>query len=231
MSIKQPELLVIEETNFHNMWYRGIRGNLKFGFKSNGAFEHIIMVRLTKNAITQILNREVHPQFPSGKKFIDEYCKEYTYEYLEKYLTRSEIEKFVYLYFERFARYPAPDGSYFDQIQALHDNLRNTENSRQLQMITWIPHIDSKSKEPPCLQRIQVRQIAPNLVDLHYDLRSWDFFGASPTNIIAITFMMKRYILKNDYKINSINVVGRSAHVYFNDFTIAEKVKFIPTIR
>jgi len=228
MSMKEPELLVIEETDFPNAWAKGVRNNLNFGFESNEAKEHIIMLRLTGNAINQVLNHEVHPKFPSGAKFIDEYCKEYTYEYLEKYLKLPEEMKFSYLYFERFARYPIINGfDTFNQIETLYYNLRNSKNSRQLQMITYIPEIDAFLKEPPCLQRIQVRQISDNLVDLHYELRSWDYFGAMPTNIIAVTEMMVKYILKDDYKINSINVIGRSAHVYNNDSTTAKQVKLI----
>ena len=230
MSTKEPELLVIEETNFPNAWAKGVRNNLNFGFESNNAKEHIIIVRLTKNAINQVLNHEVHPMFPSGAKFINAYCEEYTYEYLEKYLKLPEEMKFSYLYFERFAEYKISNAKHFDQIAALHNNLRNSENSRQLQMITYIPEIDAFLPEPPCLQRIQVRQISDGLVDLHYELRSWDYFGAMPTNIIAVTEMMKNYILEEDYDINSINVIGRSTHVYNNDLTIAKQVKLIPVL-
>lgn len=230
MSTKEPELLVIEETNFPNAWAKGVRNNLNFGFESNNAKEHIIIVRLTKNAINQVLNHEVHPMFPSGTKFINAYCEEYTYEYLEKYLKLPEEMKFSYLYFERFAKYKISNAKHFDQIAALHNNLRNSENSRQLQMITYIPEIDAFLPEPPCLQRIQVRQISDGLVDLHYELRSWDYFGAMPTNIIAVTEMMKNYILEEDYDINSINVIGRSAHVYNNDSTTAKQVNLIPKL-
>lgn len=228
MSMKEPELLVIEETDFPNAWAKGIRNNLNFGFESNNAKEHIIMVRLTGNAINQILNHEVHPMFPFGANFIDAYCEEYTYEYLEDYIKLPEDKQFSYLYFERFARYRISGIEHFNQIEALHNNLRNSVNSRQLQMITYIPKLDAFSVNPPCLQRIQVRQISDNLVDLHYEFRSWDYFGAMPTNIIAITEMMKKYILKDDYNINSINVIGRSAHVYNNDSTTSKRVKLIP---
>ena len=230
MSMKEPELLIIEETDFPNAWAKGIRNNLNFGFESNNAKEHIIIVRLTKNAINQVLNHEVHPMFPSGAKFIDAYCEEYTYEYLEEYLKLPVEMKFSYLYFERFVNYPMSNGLVFDQIKALYINLRNSENSRQLQMITYIPEIDAFLKEPPCLQRIQVRQISDDLVDLHYELRSWDYFGAMPTNIIAVTEMIKNYVLEKDYDINSINVVGRSGHVYNNDSTTAKQVNLIPVL-
>lgn len=228
--MKEPELLVIEENDFPNAWAKGIRNNLNFGFESNNAKEHIIMLRLTGNAINQVLNHEVHPTFPFGANFIDAYCKEYTYEYLEDYIKLPEDKQFFYLYFERFARYRISGIEHFNQIEALHNNLRNSVNSRQLQMITYIPKIDAFSKNPPCLQRIQVRQISDNLVDLHYEFRSWDYFGAMPTNIIAITEMMKKYILKEEYSINSINVIGRSTHVYNNDLTIAKQVKLIPVL-
>ena len=230
MSMKEPELLVIEETDFPNAWFRAVRNNIKFGFASNNAFEHIMSIRLTKNAIKQVLNREVHPQFPFGKHSIDAYCKEFTYEYLEDYIKLPEDKQFSYLYFERFARYRISGIEHFNQIEALHNNLRNSVNSRQLQMITYIPKIDAFSKNPPCLQRIQVRQISDELVDLHYELRSWDIYGAMPSNIIATTEMMQKYVLKNDYNINSINISGTSAHVYENDLSYAKQVKLIPVL-
>ncbi len=229
MSKKYPEFELIESNDFPDAWVRAVNANLRDGFKSNGAQESILAIVLRDNAITQIENHKVHPQFPFGKMSIDAYCREFTYDYLDDYIKLPEEKQFSYLYFERFARYKISNAEHFDQIAALHNNLRGSTNSRQLQMITYHPQLDTFSENPPCLQRVQIRQISDILVDIHLDFRSWDVYGAMPSNIIAIIEMINKYILKDDYYINSIIVIGRSGHVYDNDTTAAKQLTRINT--
>ena len=230
MSKKYPEFEVIESDDFPDAWVRAVKVNLNNGFESNDAQESIMVVVLRGNAIKQVKNHVVHPQYPLGKYAINAYCEEYTYDYLKNYLNYPEEKKFSYLYFERFVRYPTSMhySNYIDQISYLHESLRITNNSRQLQMITYIPEIDMWSENPPCLQRIQVRQISDGVVDIHLDFRSWDVYGAMPSNIIAIIEMLINYVLNDDYDINSIIIISRSGHVYNNDSDAAKKVKRIP---
>lgn len=224
MSIHYPITITIEDNDFAVAWARAVRYIVNHGYESNKAREVTLTVNLAGEAINQVINHEVHPQYPFGKHAINEYCKEFTYTYMDEYARKSEEEQFSYLYFQRFTRYPA-GYDYIDQIKRLHDNLRSTTKSRQLQMITYIPFIDTENGNPPCLQRIQVRELENKRVDLHYEFRSWDVYGAMISNIIAITEMMIKYILKDDYTINSINVNAVSGHVYHSDSGEAKKVR------
>lgn len=216
----KPGILVIERDDFPDAWARAVRYLMNHGFPSNGAREAITTIRLYGNAINQVINHTVHPHYPFGKLAINEYCKEFTYEYLDDYVDKPEDEKFSYLYFERFARYPTE----VDQIRSTRGALERTSDSRQIQMITYIPSVDATSANPPCLQRIQTRQVGMGLVDLHYMFRSWNVYGAMPSNIIALTEMMNKYILKNDYTINSITINAVSGHVYDSDSSEAKKI-------
>lgn len=226
MSIYYPTKLTIEDNYFPAAWSRAVRYIANHGYEVNNAKEVILSINLSGEAINQVINHVVHPQYPFGKNSINEYCKEFTYEYVKEYEMKGVGQQFSYLYFQRFARYPIGYG-YIDQIACLRNNLRSSTKSRQLQMVTYIPPIDMESENPPCLQRIQVRELDDKYVDLHYEFRSWDVYGAMPSNIIAITEMMIQHVLQDEYTINSINVNAVSGHVYDSDSGEAKKVRKI----
>ena len=101
----------IEEKNFHNAYAKAIQSVLREGadLVIGGAEQRkpikdsCMLISLVRNAVKQVENKEIHPQYPF--KRIDEYCKEFTREYLEKYRRKSLDEQFVYLYFDRLSDY------------------------------------------------------------------------------------------------------------------------------
>ena len=80
---------LIEEENFHNAYYRAIKfiinqgTDLVIGGKEERKpiKDACVLFDLRGNAIKQIENKEIHPQYPF--KMIDEYCREFTREYLK----------------------------------------------------------------------------------------------------------------------------------------------------
>jgi thymidylate synthase len=221
----------IRSKNFQNAWWEAIQFVLSdgieflFGTPGEGklAFDSVQEIILTGHALKQIEDHIVHPQYKFGGKRLEEYCKEFTNEFLEEYSKKQEKEKFDYLYYERLT----------NQLETMKELLNyqiDTEvASNFCQAITWEAGNDGTyDKSSPCLQRIWMRWYEPNIVDVHYSWRSRDLFGAWPSNIIALTEMLNREIVRpNDCIIGRIIDYNDSLHIYNYNLEEAKLVKEI----
>ena len=231
---------LIEERNFHNAWAKALHAILSKGTdlvigdgdERKPIKDSCMLISLTGNAIKQIEARELHPQYPFRR--IEEYCKEFTRVFLEAYRSKPVNEKFSYLYFDRLAHYEAPFSAHrSDQItllkNALADQMKEEITSNRCQAITWYVPDDIERSSPPCLQRIQIRYIPKNNVDVHLTWRSRDLFTAWQSNIVCITEMLNREVIKpNNCQIVRIIDYSDSLHLYRRDFEDAKKVKLVP---
>jgi hypothetical protein len=231
---------LIEERNFHNAWVKAIHAVLRNGadLVIGGSDERkpirdsCMLISMTGTAIKQIEARELHPQYPFRR--IEEYCNEFTRPFLAEYSSKPANERFSYLYFERLAQYEAAPGSnHSDQIallkNALADQIKQNITSNRSQAITWYVPSDIKRSSPPCLQRLQIRYIPENNVDVHLTWRSRDLFTAWQSNIICIIEMLNREVIKpNNCRIVRIIDYSDSLHLYARDIEDAKKVKFVP---
>lgn len=242
---------LIEEQNFHNAWVKAIRAVLRGtdlviggGDERKAVRESCVLISMTGNAIKQIEARELHPQYRFRR--IEEYCNEFTREFLEEYRSEPVNERFSYLYFERLAYYEATSRSRFrsnhgnsnsssssDQIislkTALTDQINQNITSNRTQAITWYVPSDIKQSSPPCLQRIQIRYVPEKSVDVHLTWRSRDLFTAWQSNIVCIIEMLNREVIKpNNCQIVRIIDYSDSLHIYRYDIEDAKKLDFVP---
>ncbi|MHC1610873.1 MAG: thymidylate synthase [Candidatus Methanospirareceae archaeon] len=231
---------LIEERNFHNAWAKAIHAVLRNGtdLVIGGGDERkpikdsCMLISMTGNAIKQIEARELHPQSPFRQ--IEEYCNEFTRSFLAEYSSKPVNERFSYLYFERLAQYQPTDSSNSsDQIkilkEALAEQIKENITSNRSQAITWYVPSDLHLSSPPCLQRIQIRYIPENKVDVHLTWRSRDLFTAWQPNIVCIIEMLNREVIKpNNCRIVRIIDYSDSLHIYARDLEDAKKVKFVP---
>ena len=250
-----PPLNIIKENNFHRAWYKAVNYILHHGVelklgsreKQEIILDSTICIELTGSAVRQIINRELHPDFPF--KQVEEYCKTFTYEYLEQYLNQDDDSRFKYIYMDRLANYPATFSSNkfiheesINQLSLmrlfLYHQIKENFTSNRCQAISWIPYIDSDSKaapckinppDSPCLQRIQLRHIGDGNIDVHISFRSHDCYRAWQVNLIAIVTMLNRYVLDSSrYKLIRIVEFNDSLHIYNRDKSDAKRVKPIP---
>lgn len=229
---------------------------------------HIVMtkdvkmiVELDRAAISQIKHKVVHPLYPLKNSAIDKYCDQFTYDYVAEQMALPEGDtgKFEYTYMERFVNYPAmfpiTDNSLksiirrllgvkhisgsIDQIKWLHDAIREDGISRRHQITTWIPQKDIASRDPPCLQRIQLRRLSSKYepsngkipVEGQIDFRSRDFYGAFPSNEIALVNMLNKYILKDEFELVKLTDISFSGHGYESDWNAMQHIDLIPEFK
>ena len=230
----------IEERNFHNAYARAIQAVIYNGadLVIGGAEERkpikdsCMMISLEGNAIKQIESRELHPQFPTKRAHLDKYCEEYTRTYIEEYRKKKPEDRFSYLYFERLCYYNHPVHFSIDQLKlimnGLHGQMKRDITSNRMQAITWYVHEDSIITSSPCLQRIQIRYIPENKVDVHLTWRSRDLYAAWQSNVICLIDMLNREVVKpNNCQIVRIIDFSDSLHIYKTDMEEAKKVKLV----
>jgi thymidylate synthase len=232
-----------EGQNFHNLWANLVRKVLQNGLdlvigggdERKPIRDSCAMINLYGRAISQIERHELHPQFPF--KRIKEYCDEFTQKYVTEYREKDNESGFAYLYMDRLLNW-APSNTTdwlprVDQLSILRDSLtiqmEEKITSNRNQAITWVPHYDPYIHSP-CLQRIQIRYIPENLVDVHLTWRSRDLYTAWQPNIVCIIEMLNREIIKpNDCRIVRIIDYNDSLHIYHTDKSEAEKIKRVVT--
>ena len=233
---------LIEETDFHNAWWKILDIIIKNGDdtyiggieKQTKIKSSCSLITLEGEAIRQIKHREIHPQFPL-RHIINEYCKEFTYEFLENHEKLMLGQQFEYLYFKRFVLYCnnlwGLNGR--NQLSMLYKKLelevQNEIFSNRNQIITWEVPDDINKESPPCLQRIQFRYIGNKKFDIHLDWRSRDAYKAWPINIIGLVYMLYTYILNPlDCEIERIVDFNSSLHIYDVDIEDAKRVMVVP---
>lgn len=133
----------------------------------------------------------------------------------------GESNRWPYSYHERLASYPGTKGT-IDQIESTIRKMIEKPDSRQHNMITWVPERDDKSQDPPCLQRIWFGLIPDEIADdgsrvlnMNYNFRSRNVMIASLMNMLGLS-MLQCYIKDELVKRTKNNIrIGRM--VDFND--------------
>jgi thymidylate synthase len=224
----------ITSSNFNRAWNLLINEILKNGEQSiigDPDNPHPVkgssgMITLKNNAIKQIESFEIDKNYPF--KSIRQYADQFTYEWQKENGTGG----FDYTYFNRLTDYNIKDYNIFDQLDDLRYGLQSqiyhNISSNRNHAITWIPEIDYDSPNPPCLQSINIRYINNNKVDIFLYWRSRDAYTAWQSNIIAITEMLNKYVIKpNHCSIRSLTDFCNHYHIYKSDFAAAAKIRSI----
>ena len=224
---KYPPNFIHEGRDFKAAWEEAVRFCLLNGLiikpEENSktlTYDMCSKITLYGGAIKQILNKELHPKFPTKEAFQKIYTSEYTREWVAEQKLLPLDKQFVYNYMDRFINEFG-----IDQVIILRDELRNGI-SRRTQMITWNAKKDLTNKNPPCLQRVWVRILNDDGdCEIHFDWRSRDLYGAWMSNYIGLFDMLNREIF-SPLNLNVVKFVCNcnSLHIYQSDWEAAGKI-------
>lgn len=198
----------------------------------------------------------IHKAFPGGMPDL----REYVFELLgfkdswTKKIGDKDDTRWEYTYHQRLANYGAfksrngvMDDIYDgisdpqDQFEIVVNKLAKQPFTRQAQMITWIPCLDTDCYDPPCLQSIWYRIMEEDDVQyLNYNIRfrSNDAWGAYMMNSFGLTMMIKKLVVNElimktgrDVRLGRMNWQADSWHVYGKDIKQCEErlMNRIPT--
>ncbi len=104
-----------------------------------------------------------------------------------------------------------------DQIDYVVRRLRANPNSRRASAVTWIPPVDTKKEEVPCMM-VDDFKIREGRLHLAALFRSHDFAGAYPANLYGLTRLLEYVAERVGAEPGSISTVSCSAHIYDHDW-------------
>jgi len=175
----------------------------------------------------------IHKNFPGGPEELESYRQEVV-DGIHNHWINPEENKWTYTYNERlFAYSPCEDlknsksprpFEKVDQVQFIVDSLSDTWYSRRSQAITYQPTCDSKTYDPPCLQRVWCRILEDEdgipTLNMNTHWRSRDLYRAWFMNVYALTDLQRVIAERISEKIGQEVKIGRyvdisdSLHLY-----------------
>jgi thymidylate synthase len=165
------------------------------------------------------------------EKRFEAYTKEYTAAFMKESPKRPS-----YTYYDRIRRYSELDYGEahafdvsIDQLREIRKKLVKDYNSylfsKRLQVITWVPHIDLRTSDVPCLQRIWFYPREDGKVDIHIHYRSWDIYKGFQSNVKGLLiWLMVDMMSICGMTIGDVMLVSDNVHYYLEDEERVERM-------
>lgn len=144
----------------------------------------------------------IHPSSSFQQARCDEYAKQLIHGVQNSH---QPNENFAYTYHERLFL----ESQYDDVLQRLRDN----PSSRRAVLYTWLPAIDNKSDEVPCLQSIQLL-IRNNRLNALVYMRSNDVLSAFGPNAYGLVRLLGTISLELEVPMGTYTHIIGSPHLY-----------------
>jgi len=161
--------------------------------------------------ITDPENDMICEHFPMGETELEDYSKQ---------LLNPDKQGFFYTYGERL-RNNGKEG--VDQIDYVVKCLKENPNSRRAIAVTWIPPVDTKTDEVPCMILVDFK-VRNKKLHLTAVFRSNDMFGAWPANAYGLTRLGEHVAQELGIKFGTLTTLSISAHIYEHDFNNVKSV-------
>jgi thymidylate synthase len=192
----------------------------------------------------------IHRAFPAGIEDLKEYVMELegVKDHWIKNINDPADTRWEYTYHGRLVRYGVwselKDGKVeecgafkIDQINYIIEKLSAQPYTRQAQAITWMPNLDTRFYDPPCLQSLWYRIIEDEAgirwLNCNIRFRSNDAWKASFMNMFGFIQFNKNIIAAGiaeksgkTVKLGRLNWHADSYHIYGKDIAAAEKMLF-----
>ena len=192
----------------------------------------------------------VHMAFPGGIEELKEYVLELKgfKDHWVKNMNDENDTHWEYTYHGRLKNYgvwkelvdgvSSEVGPFkVDQIESVIDKLCKQPFTRQAQMITWMPNLDTDCYDPPCLQSLWYRILEDDegvyWLNCNIRFRSNDAWGASFMNMFGFIQFNKEVIAAEiekrtgkTVKLGRLNWQADSYHIYGKDIITAKERLF-----
>jgi Thymidylate synthase len=247
ITVCEKNLALSYETALTNLYKNGIHFKTQYDKQGDP-------LSLDCTADITILEPEsdpmIHMAFPGGIENLKEYVMELKgfKDHWVKNINDPNDTRWEYTYHGRLKNYgvwkeKGKNGSvetgYFkiDQIESVIEKLVKQPYTRQAQMITWMPNLDIKCYDPPCLQSLWYRLLEDEegtyWLNCNIRFRSNDAWGASFMNMFGFIQFNKEIIASEvekrsgkRVKLGRLNWHADSYHIYGKDIIAAKEMLF-----
>jgi thymidylate synthase len=191
----------------------------------------------------------IHRAFPGAVEDLEKYRLEVV-EGVHDHWIRPEEGKWTYTYHKRLFDYEVRDdiakvgaeGPFVGvaQIDYMVEKLSQVPHTRRAQAITWMPTLDPKTDDPPCLQRLWCRLVKDEagkfFLQMNTHWRSRDAYKAAFMNMYALTDLQRVLASRISERTGRSVRVGRyvditdSYHIY-GSYLEEIRERFLRSIR
>lgn len=198
----------IRSKTISDAWHRGISLIWRHG-------QEIMDQRAIK--IIELLSLQVVVENPYIEMIPVEYSwnRERLDDYAQQLLS-SENPGFEYTYGNRLRAWSSAS-SPLDQIDYVIRHLKASPNTRRATAVTWIPSLDSRKEEVPCMI-VDDFKMRDGRLNLSVFFRSHDFAGAYPANLYGLARLLEYVSNEVGASPGSISTLSASAHIYEHDW-------------
>lgn len=140
-------------------------------------------------------------------------------EYAKQLISGENVQDFEYTYGQRLRNW----NEKVDQIEYAIEKLKENPTSRRAIAVTWIPHVDTKVDEVPCMM-LDDFKIRDGKVHLTTLFRSHDFGGAYPANLYGLSKLLEYVAERIGVAPGMITTISISAHIYDHDWELVENI-------
>lgn len=203
---------IIRAKNISDAWYRGLNiiwnhGNVIADERGNQIKEFMDLMVVIEDPY----NNRIPKDIVWNEERLEEYAKQL--------ISGENKQDFEYTYGQRLRNWNGK----VDQIEYVIKKLQENPASRRAIAITWIPPIDTKVDEVPCMM-LDDFKIRDGRVHLTTLFRSHDFGGAYPANLYGLSKLLEYVADRLDEKPGVITTISISAHVYEHDWDLVESI-------
>jgi thymidylate synthase len=192
----------------------------------------------------------IHMAFPGGIEELKEYVlelkgfKDHWVKNMDdpkdtrwEYTYHGRLEKYG-IWMEKSGKDSVERGPFkINQIESVINKLSTQPFTRQAQMITWMPNLDTECYDPPCLQSLWYRMPEDEegvyWLNCNIRFRSNDAWGASFMNMFGFIQFNKEIIAAEvakrtgkTVKLGRLNWQADSYHIYGKDIELAREMLF-----
>lgn len=119
------------------------------------------------------------------------------------------------VYGHQWRSWPAPDGTAFDQITQVIDQIKNNPNSRRHIVSAWNVSEVNNMALPPCHTMFQF-YVADGKLSCQLYQRSADYFLGVPFNIASYALLVHMFAQQCDLEPGEFVWTGGDTHLYMN---------------
>jgi thymidylate synthase len=221
LKVEGKSLPEVWEKSLVEVWNNGIAIKTQYDRPKDPPSRDATMVMVINDPFAE---PRIHRALPTGLDDLEIYRQEVVLGVHDHWIG---THGWSYSYHDRLFNYKTKN-AHVNQINIVIENLADCAYTRRAQAITWIPELDAKDHEPPCLQRLWFRILEDPekglVLNMNTHWRSRDAYKAAFMNIFALTDLQRAIAEEVSKKINIPVKVGRyvdvadSYHIYGSYF-------------
>ena len=132
----------------------------------------------------------------------------FVYTYFER--LRKRWSRLAKVTFQSFENDKIVDSEKMDQIEEVIRLLIKSPTTRRAVATTWIPSIDLRSSEVPCLNWLKFYNTG--VLNLSVAFRSHDVFGAYISNLYGLSRLLEYVSIRTGIEMGSLTIFSADAH-------------------